>query len=290
MSARSKERSLRLPKSRTTLWWSAWSQSKNDGHPIRPPSGRLRLSTLITRAPTSLRTLAHSGPAHNEERSTTVKGSPRRCGAGRPVNTTAGSALSAPAPPSGRSTATTATGTPSNCARVDHLVCRPDRGITGQRGPGPVTVCAGRRARSGQGGPGDGRHQFGVLWSSQTYGHPPVGGGQQTTGPASRDVSSSGQAHEGGTSREQLADIEVDSAADRGSRSDDAGGDAVEALEQAGPWPEGWSTGLAGQPQHPRPRPPFLFEEGGLFGSERGGVGRRHRRDSSRDVSVQAWA
>ena len=48
------------------------SQSKNRRSPARPPSGRSGVSTLMTAAPASPSSRAHSGPAHIDDRSTTT--------------------------------------------------------------------------------------------------------------------------------------------------------------------------------------------------------------------------
>ena len=71
-SAASAARPATVRKSAARLRCPACSQSKNSRLPDRAPSGRSGVSTLMTCAPASPRSRAHSGPAHIDDRSATT--------------------------------------------------------------------------------------------------------------------------------------------------------------------------------------------------------------------------
>ncbi len=80
ISSRSRRIPACCPRSTATLCLPALSKSKNRGSPRRAPSGRSRLSSLITRAPLLPSSWAQSGPAQSAERSRTWGLSPGRGG------------------------------------------------------------------------------------------------------------------------------------------------------------------------------------------------------------------
>ena len=169
--ARNRSTSRWSPKSRATDSWPACSRSKNGAGPRRAPSGRPVLSTLTVRAPATVKSWAHSGPAHSDDRSTTS--APASDGAAGPVA-------------SGRATnaGADASISPSTGARDAELDA--GRHDLGRGAPGH----AGRQVVGAE----PGRQQVDVVGAGERHGDPAVGAAVQLGGPAAAAPSMAGQA------------------------------------------------------------------------------------------------